>query len=42
MEIAQFALPGSSGNTSQGGESESISGKAELVANRVNPRPSWN
>lgn len=42
FKFEQFALPGSSGNTSQGGESESISGKAELVANRVNPRPSWN
>lgn len=38
----QFALPGSSGNTSAGGEKESISGKAELVANRVNKEPSWN
>lgn len=42
FKFEQFALPGSSGNTSQGGESESISGKAELVANRVNPKPSWN
>ena len=41
-KFEQFALPGSSGNTSAGGENESISGKAELVANRVNKEPSWN
>lgn len=41
-KFEQFALPGSSNNTSSGSGSESISGKAELVANRVNQNPSWN
>lgn len=42
FKFEQFALPGSSGNTSTGGGNESIFGKAELVANRVKPTPSWN